>query len=120
MASCAWRRLNRSVYNVGVGGYGPLQYEILVTNALKMQPQQIVVGMYAGNDLGDVARGIQRRDTWLKSTTNSGMESSITLRLEVRPHIFGKIQGRTAARVCGRTFAQSNLRGGPSTSISSA
>ena len=58
------RRLNRSVYNVGVGGYGPLQYEILVTNALKMQPQQIVVGMYAGNDLGDVARGIQRRDTW--------------------------------------------------------
>ena len=57
------RQLNRSVYNAGVGGYGPLQYEILVTQALKMQPRQIVVGLYAGNDLGDVVRGIVQRDT---------------------------------------------------------
>ncbi|MDG1897128.1 MAG: SGNH/GDSL hydrolase family protein [Fuerstiella sp.] len=57
------RQLNRSVYNTGIGGYGPLQYEILVTRALKMQPRQIVVGLYAGNDLGDVARGIVPRNT---------------------------------------------------------
>jgi len=57
------RQLNRSVYNVGVGGYGPLHYEILVMRALKMQPRQIVVALYAGNDLGDVVRGIVPRDT---------------------------------------------------------
>ncbi|MEO2019296.1 MAG: SGNH/GDSL hydrolase family protein [Fuerstiella sp.] len=57
------RQLNRSVYNTGVGGYGPLQYEILTTRALKMQPRQIIVGLYTGNDLGDVARGIVTRDT---------------------------------------------------------
>jgi lysophospholipase L1-like esterase len=57
------RRLNKTVYNAGIGGYGPLQYEILLTRALNMQPRQIVVGLYAGNDLGDVARGIVSRDT---------------------------------------------------------
>jgi lysophospholipase L1-like esterase len=57
------RQLNRSVYNAGIGGYGPLQYEILVSRALEMRPQQIVVGMYAGNDLGDVIRGIVPYDT---------------------------------------------------------
>ena len=57
------RQLGRSVYNAGIGGYGPLQYEILVAQALRMQPRQIVVGLYAGNDLGDVARGIVLRDT---------------------------------------------------------
>ncbi|MCP4175186.1 MAG: SGNH/GDSL hydrolase family protein [Fuerstiella sp.] len=57
------RQLNMSVYNSGVAGYGPLQYETLTTRALKLQPRQIVVGFYTGNDLGDVARGIVPRDT---------------------------------------------------------
>ncbi len=55
--------LNQSVYNMGVGGYGPLQYEILISRALQMRPKRIVVGLSLGNDLGDVARGIHQRDT---------------------------------------------------------
>lgn len=55
--------LNQTVYNMGVGGYGPLQYEVLIARALQMQPKQIVVGLYLGNDLGDVVRGIQRKDS---------------------------------------------------------
>ncbi len=55
--------LNETVYNLGVGGYGPLQYEVLIDRALQMQPKQIVVGLYLGNDLGDVVRGIQRKDS---------------------------------------------------------
>ncbi len=52
---------SQTVYNMGVGGYGPLQYSVLIGDALKLQPKQIVVGLYLGNDLGDVARGIQER-----------------------------------------------------------
>ena len=52
---------NQTVYNMGVGGYGPLQYEQLVEQALEMQPKTIVIGLYLGNDLGDVVRGIRSR-----------------------------------------------------------
>lgn len=52
---------SQRVYNMGVGGYGPLQYRVLIGEALKLQPKQIIVGLYLGNDLGDVARGIQKR-----------------------------------------------------------
>ena len=51
----------QSVYNMGVGGYGPLQYHALIPQALQMHPQQIIIGLYLGNDIGDVARGIRNR-----------------------------------------------------------
>lgn len=53
----------QTVYNMGVGGYGPLQYGLLIDEALQLQPKQIIVGLYLGNDLGDVARGIQERNS---------------------------------------------------------
>ena len=43
----------RSVYNMGVGGYGPIQYWILTDKALGLSPKVIVVGLYFGNDLYD-------------------------------------------------------------------
>lgn len=43
----------RSVYNMGVGGYGPVQYWILTDKALDLSPKVIVVGLYFGNDLYD-------------------------------------------------------------------
>ena len=45
-----------SVYNMGVGGYGPAQYELLIDEALKMRPQHVVVGLYLGNDFADAVR----------------------------------------------------------------
>lgn len=57
------RHLNASVYNYGIGGYGPLQYSQLIDEALKRQPNLVVVGLYLGNDLGDVVRGIQQQHT---------------------------------------------------------
>lgn len=48
------RLSNSTVYNMGVGGYGPLQYSALTTKALSFFPKTIVVGIYLGNDLYDV------------------------------------------------------------------
>ena len=42
-----------SVYNMGVGGYGPIQYWILTDKALGLSPKVIVAGLYFGNDLYD-------------------------------------------------------------------
>ncbi|HEX8291483.1 MAG TPA: SGNH/GDSL hydrolase family protein, partial [Pyrinomonadaceae bacterium] len=43
----------RGVYNMGVSGYGPVQYWALTGKALTFSPEVIVVGVYMGNDLYD-------------------------------------------------------------------
>ena len=43
----------RTVYNMGMGSYGPLQYWVLTDKALSLSPKVIVVGLYLGNDLCD-------------------------------------------------------------------
>ncbi len=43
----------RTVYNMGIGGYGPLQYWALTDKALSLSPKVIVIGIYLGNDLYD-------------------------------------------------------------------
>jgi hypothetical protein len=42
----------RSVYNLGLGGFGPVQYFLLLREkALTLSPSIVVVGFYYGNDL---------------------------------------------------------------------
>lgn len=42
-----------SVYNMGLGGFGPVQYKVLTVQALRLSPKIIVVGLYLGNDIYD-------------------------------------------------------------------
>ena len=42
-----------SVYNMGLGGFGPVQYKVLIPQALRLSPKIIVVGFYLGNDIYD-------------------------------------------------------------------
>lgn len=41
------------VYNIGIGGYGPLQYWHLLDQALGFNPKVVIWGLYLGNDLYD-------------------------------------------------------------------
>lgn len=57
--------LGEPVYNMGLGGYGPLQYLHLARGvAASLQPRQLVVGLYFGNDLMDAHLVAQGRDAW--------------------------------------------------------
>jgi hypothetical protein len=38
------------VYNMGLGGYGPPEYWLLLSEALTLEPERVLVGLYAGND----------------------------------------------------------------------
>jgi lysophospholipase L1-like esterase len=56
--STAWpqaleRRSRRTVYNMGLGGYGPVQYWVLTDKATQLSPKIIVIGLYFGNDMYD-------------------------------------------------------------------
>jgi hypothetical protein len=45
------RLSRRSVYNMGLGGYGPNQYlELLRTRAVSLKPKVIICGLYMGDD----------------------------------------------------------------------
>jgi hypothetical protein len=43
----------RAVYNLALGGYGPVEYERLLPEALALEPELVLVGLYAGNDFAD-------------------------------------------------------------------
>jgi hypothetical protein len=46
------RLLNRSVYNISLGGYGPPQYLYLLENkAFLLKPSLVIIGFYFGNDI---------------------------------------------------------------------
>ncbi|MBF0188772.1 MAG: hypothetical protein HQL50_12685 [Magnetococcales bacterium] len=48
------RITGKSVYNMGLGGYGPVQYaHLLETKALTLNPEQVIVGLTFGNDFLD-------------------------------------------------------------------
>lgn len=59
------RLLGRQVYNMGLGGYGPIEYLYLVQHtAPKLHPKQIIVGFYFGNDLMDACVAVAQRAYW--------------------------------------------------------
>ena len=63
----AWlSRLNdRSVYNMALGGWGPIQYEYLARErALELDPETIILSLYLGNDIYDSYRVVYGLEEW--------------------------------------------------------
>jgi hypothetical protein len=55
---------DRSVYNMGVWGYGTAQYRALFDTAVSLKPKSIVIGMYTANDLFDTYDTVYHRIGW--------------------------------------------------------
>lgn len=52
----------QGVYNMALGGYGPVEYEVLAADALqRLSPSVIVIGLYLGNDLYDAYQAVYTR-----------------------------------------------------------
>lgn len=56
--------LEKDVYQVALAGYGPVQYNFLLKQALDFNPQTIMVGFYLGNDLFDVFDMVYQGESW--------------------------------------------------------
>ncbi len=56
-------RITKSeVYNLALGGYGPMEYDYLLrTRAIHLDPKTVVVGVYLGNDLLNAYNAVYRR-----------------------------------------------------------
>jgi hypothetical protein len=55
----------RTVYNMGVGGFGSVQYYALVEDAIELRPRLIVVALYLGNDLYDTYKAVYSLPAWV-------------------------------------------------------
>jgi len=60
-ADSSWPRqlehvLGVSVYNGGIGGYGPCEYEKILDELIVVRPRLVLLGLYVGNDLSDAYR----------------------------------------------------------------
>ena len=67
----------RGVYNMGLGGFGPVQYKFLVPQALRLSPRIIVVGFYLGNDVYDAYRMAYQYDAYRSLRSNAAGDLSV-------------------------------------------
>jgi lysophospholipase L1-like esterase len=55
----------RDVYNLSLGGYGPIQYlYLLESKALTLHPSLVIVGFYFGNDLRESVGIVYKQNYW--------------------------------------------------------
>jgi hypothetical protein len=69
----------RSVYNMGLGGYGPNQYSHLLSKAITLKPERILVGLYMGDDFENAFLITYGLDHWarLRTVPAEGAEFNI-------------------------------------------
>lgn len=58
------RMTELSVYNLGVGGHGPLQYYYLLDRALELKPRYVIVGLLLSNDIKSICDLYLTTDYW--------------------------------------------------------
>lgn len=64
-----------AVYNMSLGGYGPLEYYYLVKNEMpRLEPSIVVIGLYFGNDIYDAHHAVYTRDFWSGMRNEPGSE----------------------------------------------
>jgi hypothetical protein len=85
MMDDAWPRVlsrdtGRTVYNLGLGGYGPNQYyQLLKTRGLSLHPKWVLCGLYMGDDFENafsITYGLNRW-AWLRQGEWSGVDANI-------------------------------------------
>jgi hypothetical protein len=71
--------LHRTVYQIGVGGYGPAQYALLLDEALALEPKVIIATFDDADDIYDSYHFVYRIGDFKRSTLDPVIESSFTL-----------------------------------------
>ncbi len=99
-----------TVYQMAAGGYGPLQYNYLFDQALKKNPEIIIVGLYLGNDLLDAERLVYSKDYWQswRRDNYQSVASSTNYRLTLA---YGLEPGTLAYKIkSSRDWFRNNVR----------
>jgi lysophospholipase L1-like esterase len=71
------RTIRQKVYNMAMGGYGPVQYYYLISQAMELHPRKIIITFYLGNDLLDAYYMVERHDYWKWLASGLGPENQL-------------------------------------------
>lgn len=81
--------LRDPVYNMSLGGYGPLHYLHLATNeATKLRPRLLLVGLYLGNDIIESYNTAHQNPywrNWAEAGSGEGSKSAYQKSMEADP-----------------------------------
>src|SRR5215831_20969972 len=78
-----------TVYNMGLGGYGPIQYlHLMKTLAVRLHPKTVIVGFYFGNDFFDVYNLVRFNENWSSYAELGGSK------VEGGPFVFPRRSGQ--------------------------
>ncbi len=77
------RKLKKNVYNFGIGGYGILQYQNLLSKAIELNPEVILLGLYLPNDLNDICNLVSSNTYWASRAKEFDINSSVCS--EIKP-----------------------------------
>lgn len=124
--------LRRPVYNMGLGGYGPLQYLHLMRETVPhFSPRLVVVGFYTGNDVldaYDMPQDLPHWSSWRLSTRPPGRMSASQIALAAEPTrflggfrdwlarnsmLYGVVRATVLSRIAGRERAAQAARVSP-------
>ena len=68
--SVVHRQTGLTVYNMGLGGYGPNQYyQLLTTRGVSLHPKRVVLGLYMGDDFENAFSTTYGLDHWASLRT---------------------------------------------------
>jgi lysophospholipase L1-like esterase len=78
--------LGEPIYNMSMGGYGPLQYLHLAQEyATRLRPRVLLVGLYLGNDVIDAYNSAHRLPHWSAwRAANAGADGEVEFDVEFR------------------------------------
>ena len=91
--------LGEPVYNLSLGGYGPLEYlHLLHDKAARLQPEIVIVGLYFGNDLKDAYALAHYVPYWHEWAYSEPSESTGTGGAEEPVPLLGTVQNTLASK----------------------
>jgi lysophospholipase L1-like esterase len=83
----------KRVYNAGLGGYGPLHYlHVLRTRAPELQPSQVIVMIYPGNDLLDAYNLAYSNENWSDYRLGNGDALDASVFVPKEPETLSPLQ----------------------------
>jgi len=87
---------NRTVYNMALGGYGPVHYlHLLKTRAMTLNPKTIIIGLYFGNDFIDSYNLVHSNSNWAKygnASQDDSIDPNAFIQKPGRKRVFGDLR----------------------------
>ena len=101
------RKLNKNVYNFGMGAYGILHYHYLLSKAIGLNPEVILLGLYLPNDLNDICVLVSSNKYWASRAKEFNIDSSLCP--EIKPYSAPRAVANGKRKTSIRKWLKENL-----------